>query len=130
MGERGYIAHYDLYDEQVHTPLVIKIPMLAGRRVDALVSGVDVLPMLLSLLQLPAPHTDGVDFSPYLTGATAEPPRSEIFLSRTPLWERVLSSDLQKTQGRIFPSGTSASTSAWAQFAAADNQNFQSIPTL
>lgn len=121
LGERGYVAHYDIYDETVHTPLVIKIPTLAGRRVGALVSGVDVMPTILSLLRVSAPAMDGVDISPYLTGATSTPPREEVFLSRTPLWERVLSSDLQRSNGKIFPSASSASSSAWAQFIAADD---------
>ena len=115
------MAHYDLYDETVHTPLVIKIPTLAGRRVGALVSGVDVMPTLLSLLHVRAPAMDGIDVSPFLTGATQELPRGEVFLSRTPLWERILSSDLQRSNGTNFPSSSSASSSSWAQFLAADN---------
>ena len=121
LGERGYIAHYDIYDETVHTPLIIKMPALAGRRIETLTSGVDVLPTVLSLLRIPAPVVDGVDLSPFFTGATSTQPRREVYLSRTPLWERLFSSTFQ---GRaiFLPSSMPIESTAWAQFVTADNK--------
>jgi arylsulfatase A-like enzyme len=90
MGERGYILHYDIYDEQVHTPLIIKAPNITARRMSELASGVDVLPTILDLLNLPTPETvEGVSFAPYLLGAE-KGPREEVYITRTPLWERVM----------------------------------------
>lgn len=90
LGERGYVAHYDVYDEQVHMPLIIRVPGTEAKRVKALASGVDVMPTVLDALDIPNGGSDGVDFMPYLLGATTTPPRSEVFLSRTPLWERII----------------------------------------
>ncbi|MSU73945.1 hypothetical protein EXS56_02280 [Candidatus Kaiserbacteria bacterium] len=121
LGERGYIAHYDIFDESVHTPLIIKAPMLSPGRIKALVSGVDVMPTLLSLLNLPLPKMDGIDFSSYLKGASTPPPREEVFLSRTPFWERNFSSD-QQTRALFFPSQISIDTTVWTQYVAADDK--------
>ncbi len=89
--ERGYVMHYDIYDEQVHTPLIIRAPKLKPQQVDALASGVDVLPTLLSILNIPAPKNEGVNFLPYLQNG-GEAPRDEVYITRTSLWERVMSS--------------------------------------
>lgn len=91
LGEHGYIAHYDILDTQVHTPLIIHIPGVPARRVQDMVSGVDILPTVLSALAVKLPKVDGVDFLPYLNGTSTTSPRSEVFISRTPLWESVLS---------------------------------------
>jgi arylsulfatase A-like enzyme len=91
LNERGYVMHYDIYDEQTHMPLIIKTPLLAPQQVSALASGVDVLPTLLSILNLPKTPTDGVDFTPYLLHKS-DPPRQEVYITRTALWERVMSS--------------------------------------
>ncbi len=90
LGERGYVAHYDISDTETRTPLILKIPSVDPQHVDALASGVDVFPTVLSALGLHAPHVDGVDFMPFITGASATPPREEVYLTRSPLWERIL----------------------------------------
>lgn len=56
LGERGYILHYDIYDEQTHTPLIIKIPELNLGRINDLASGVDVMPTLLEILNVQRPR--------------------------------------------------------------------------
>ena len=89
-GERGYILHYDIHDEQVHTPLIIKAPNLAAGKIKSLISGVDVFPTLLGLLHLPLPPVDGENFVPFLSGSSTLP-REEVYITRTSLWERVLS---------------------------------------
>lgn len=89
--ERGYIMHYDIYDEQVHTPLIIKAPKLKPQQITALTSGVDVLPTLLSILDLPKTETEGVNLLPYLLGKETNT-REVVYLTRTSLWERVMAS--------------------------------------
>ncbi len=90
LGERGYISHYDITDIETHVPLILSIPGVPGRREESLISGVDVLPTVLSALQIPSPRVDGVTFLPYLKGVETTPPREEVFIVRTPLWESVL----------------------------------------
>lgn len=87
LGERGYFWHYDIYDETTHVPLVIRVPWSVGGRVQALASGVDVMPTLLSLLHIQTPSNNGVDYAPFLSGATTTAPRSDVYITRTPLWE-------------------------------------------
>jgi arylsulfatase A-like enzyme len=56
--EHGERTHgYDLHEETVHVPLIVRVPGLAPRRVSSTVPTVDVLPTLLELCGLKA----GVD---------------------------------------------------------------------
>ncbi|GJM22461.1 MAG: arylsulfatase A family protein [Planctomycetota bacterium] len=60
-----------LYDELVRTPLILRGPDLPrGRRVDSLVTNLDILPTLLGLAGLPVPRTPGRDLAPALRGDT------------------------------------------------------------
>ena len=102
LGERGYVAHYDIYDEQVHTPLIIKAPDLSHGRVSGLASGVDVLPTLLNMLRVSAPQVDGVSLLPHLTQFLAPTPRNEVYLMRTSLWERVIEDQYSNSQLQHF----------------------------
>ncbi|HXK37470.1 MAG TPA: sulfatase [Candidatus Paceibacterota bacterium] len=90
LNERGYVLHYDIFDEQTHTPLIIKSPMLNPGRIDGLVSGVDIIPTLLALLTFPQIETEGYDLSPYIMGR-ANNPREAVYITRTSMWERVMS---------------------------------------
>lgn len=88
LGERGYFWHYDIYDETTHVPLIIKVPGYLGTRVNALISGVDIMPTILGFLHLPAPSSiDGINYVSYLTGLSNTLPRQDVFITRTPLWE-------------------------------------------
>ena len=57
--QHGRWGHNDeLHEETVHVPLVVKLPAgrsIAGRRVDGLVSPMDLLPSLCEWLELPVP---------------------------------------------------------------------------
>jgi hypothetical protein len=56
-GERGLFAHSNsLYDELLRVPLIMRAPGLvpAGRRIEAPVGLIDVMPTMLDLLGLPA----------------------------------------------------------------------------
>jgi choline-sulfatase len=53
-GEHGMIRHgFELWEELVRVPLLIKVPGVPARRVAARRSGIDVVPTLLDLLQVP-----------------------------------------------------------------------------
>jgi arylsulfatase A-like enzyme len=65
---------------------MIRVPGVRSRTVDSIVSSVDILPTILSVLGLPAVRRDGVSIVPLLTGATTSV-RSEAFTVRTPLFE-------------------------------------------
>lgn len=87
---RGYDEDYDsgqghghtLYDEVLRIPLIIRFPpkISAGQRVDRQVRSIDILPTLLSLLDLPYQGPmEGVD----LTASRAEPGKSLIAYSES-----------------------------------------------
>jgi arylsulfatase A-like enzyme len=50
LGQHGEAAHGGTWDEQLRAPLLMRIPGEAPRRVDALVTSVDVIPTLLGRL--------------------------------------------------------------------------------
>ncbi len=91
LGDRGTVAHYDISDVTVHAPLIIQMPGLPAHRSSTLVSGVDLAPTLLSALNLDseAAGMDGKSFYPFLSSSEGVS-RTEVFLARTPLWERVI----------------------------------------
>lgn len=103
LGERKYIAHTDIFDEMVHMPLVIHVPGTKAQVLnEKFVSGTDILPSVLDILQVPLPEykLDGVSFikrnGPALS---ARPERNEVFSVRKPLWETSLAVD---TKNSIF----------------------------
>ncbi len=88
LGEHGYIAHYDVLGTQTHVPLIIRGPGVLPGRVAGLASGVDVAPTLYDLLDLSHKALDGVSQIETITEGT--PARDAVFLTRTPLWERII----------------------------------------
>lgn len=58
MGERGRCAelHNDLYQENIHVPLLIFAEKIAPARIETPASQLDLLPTVLDLLNLPAVH--------------------------------------------------------------------------
>jgi arylsulfatase A-like enzyme len=63
-GEHGMIRHgFELWEELVHVPLIVHVPGLAPRRVQARRSAIDLVPTLLDLLKLPRPTQKGADFT-------------------------------------------------------------------
>lgn len=69
-GEHGNFGHgYDLSEEVVHVPLILRVPGLAARRVGDLVPTVDLLPTLLELCRVPLSHAiEGRTVEPLLRG--------------------------------------------------------------
>lgn len=53
--EHGGIDHSQLYDEVVHVPLILKIPKSKGIKIGKLVESIDIMPTILSLLEIPLP---------------------------------------------------------------------------
>lgn len=99
LGERKYIAHTDIHDEMVHTPLIIHIPQVTSKVFeDNFVSGVDIMPTILDVLNIPFSNykLDGESFIRKESNnkITANVSRDEIYLTRVPLWETSLTVDV------------------------------------
>jgi len=45
-----YFEHSGLYDESIHVPLIMKIPGISPRRVNALTQSIDIVPTILEVL--------------------------------------------------------------------------------
>lgn len=90
-GENGMIAHYDIYDNQIHTPLLIFTPQnRSGKKISSLVSSVDILPTLSELLGLsPHPQVQGRSLVPVMCNLQEMNSSNEaVFIERNPLWEQ------------------------------------------
>lgn len=71
LGEHGERDHgIFLYESSMRVPLIMRVPGTAPRRVDTLVSLVDVVPTVLRLLRMRAANLDGVSLVPALRGET------------------------------------------------------------
>lgn len=73
LGERYWTLDHggQLFDEQVHIPLILRAPGIAPRRVDSIVETVDLLPTLLDLLGVDRPANrpvSGRNLAPFLRG--------------------------------------------------------------
>jgi len=73
--EHGHLGHYQFFSEVSQVPLIIHLPKdkLGGRRVDALVGLVDLMPTLLDLMAVEKPSIlQGMSLLPMIKGeATA-----------------------------------------------------------
>lgn len=83
--EHGFHFHgRTVYSEELRVPLIVRVPGVAGKRVDLPVGLVDLTPTLADLVGLKAPKAQGKSLVPLLTGA-GEPPRDRvIFLEQLP----------------------------------------------
>ncbi|MSP56301.1 MAG: hypothetical protein EXR69_11970 [Myxococcales bacterium] len=91
LGEHGYFGHYDVYDTEVKSTLIVLNPRhkASGVRIKEQVEGVDLAPTLLDVLGLPAmPNTDGHSFSEVMTSGHGDADRPAFF-ERIPLWEDI-----------------------------------------
>jgi len=73
--DHGWAAHRILYQEQIHVPLIVRVPgATRGRDVDALVRSVDIFPTVLDYLDLPPPgELEGRSLRPLIEGSADEP---------------------------------------------------------
>jgi arylsulfatase A-like enzyme len=73
-GEHGMIRHgFELWEELVRVPLLVKVPGVAPRRVQARRSGIDVVPTILQLFQIEAPSGFGALSGQSLVADLARP---------------------------------------------------------
>lgn len=76
LGEHDWQAHRLLYEEQVHVPLILRLPAgPRGVRVPALVRTIDVAPTILAALGLALPGMDGLSLLGLARGEREEEPR-------------------------------------------------------
>ncbi|MBU4501970.1 MAG: sulfatase-like hydrolase/transferase, partial [Nanoarchaeota archaeon] len=87
LGEHGYFSHYDIYDTEVHSPLIIKFPRRpAAKKVKNQVRGIDVLPTLIDFLGFKISDSfEGISLLPLIDGVDIDP--LDCYIERIPLWE-------------------------------------------
>jgi arylsulfatase len=91
LGEHGYFGHYDVYDTEVRSTLIVLNPRHKSRgvRIKEQVEGVDLAPTVLDVLDLPAmPDTDGQSFAAALRDGKGDAANIAYF-ERIPLWEDI-----------------------------------------
>jgi len=69
-GEHGLYGHGNhLYDEVIHTPLIIFVPGMENKEINALTEGVDIMPTLLGLVGIKTPkQAQGMSLLPVILG--------------------------------------------------------------
>ncbi len=94
LGEHGYFFHHDVFDTEVKTALMFRLPDKdqAGARIKRQVQGIDIMPTILEYLQIPTNHeSQGSSLMPLINGDDAGFKGSEYaFIDRLPWWEYVL----------------------------------------
>jgi choline-sulfatase len=84
-GEHGMIRHgFELWEELVRVPLIVKVPGVPPRRVSARRSGIDVVPTILELMQVEAPSgaqaLSGQSLVPDLVRTGGPDPERPVFM--------------------------------------------------
>src|SRR5205823_4536206 len=110
LGEHGVVGVPDVHEENVHLPLLMRLPGTdaAGRRIAALTQAVDLAPTLADVFEVPLPGTEGFTLLPLVYGdaekvrefACAWLPNAACL--RTPDWALVLP-QLQGAEGAVPP---------------------------
>lgn len=94
LGEHGYFFHHDIFDTEIKTALMFRLPANegGGTRISRQVQGIDILPTILEYLQIPQNHEiQGSSVLPLIQGEPAKYSGSEYaFIDRLPWWEFVL----------------------------------------
>lgn len=92
MHENGYIAHYDILDNQIHVPLLILSPCLKqGVKISSLAGSFDIFPTIAEMIGGASPAgIHGKSLLPLMNSQEADGLRQEIFIERIPLWEETL----------------------------------------
>jgi len=108
LGEQGIFFHYDVTEPVMKNALMIRFPRgeYGGRRVAQQVQGLDVLPTVLSYLDIPLPHdVQGSSLLPLAAGEKGAEGSEYVFIDRLPWWEYTLSKwylELQSASGAQF----------------------------
>lgn len=111
LGEHGYFAHYDVYDTQVHDPLLVVDPRVSGnKKISSMATSVDVLPTVLDLVGAHASSKlQGKSLVPLIKGQEKDGQREEVFLERVPLWEQATLQNKQDLANKGIDLGDSLS---------------------
>jgi len=91
LGEHRYFGHYDVYDTEVHSTLLVLSPKrrTEGTHIRAQIEGVDLGPTLLDLLGLPPLQGAlGASVAPTIEANAGDEDRPAYF-QRIPLWEDI-----------------------------------------
>jgi len=81
LGEHGLSTHgYDLYQENLHVPLLFMVPGIPPRRIKHPVASLDLLPTLVDLCRIPGEYRfEGESLVPQLVDGVEPPPERPIF---------------------------------------------------
>jgi arylsulfatase A-like enzyme len=94
LGEHGYFFHHDVFDTEVKTSLMFRLPNneRGGTRITRQVQGIDIMPTILDYLQIPLDEeSQGVSLLPLVKGDEADYKGDDYaFIDRMPWWEYVL----------------------------------------
>lgn len=87
--KHGWGAHRILYQEQIHVPLLLRIPgATAGKTVERLVSAVDLFPTVLDYLDAaPDGAFSGRSLRPMIDGDPADAPAVYAYADQINLWD-------------------------------------------
>lgn len=91
LGEHAYYGHYDIFDTEVRSTLIVLSPRRKqeGVHITTQVEGVDLGPTLLDLLGLPAlPGTEGRSVAAMIPAGGGDD-ATPAFFQRIPLWEDI-----------------------------------------
>jgi len=108
LGENGLYFHYDVTDPVVKNALLFRFPKgeHANRRIKPQVQGLDVMPTILSYLEIPPPHdAQGENLLPLIKGEKGAIGTGKVFIDRLPWWEYTLSRwylEMQSANGKEF----------------------------
>ncbi len=86
-GSHGLYKKQWPWNEAIKIPFAIRYPgsVPEGATVETPINVIDVMPTLLGLAGIPVPEpVEGVDLSPFLTGAQANPPESVLIMNPCP----------------------------------------------
>ena len=99
-----YLGHsYSLYDEELHVPLLVRLPGGSPGRSDQLVSLMDVLPLILETAGVPVPPS--IEGHNPLAKVARAPDRTEIFGEASHTGARFARSGAWKTITSSWPKG-------------------------
>jgi len=91
LGEHGYFGHYDIYDTEVRSTLIVLNPKHKTKkeRVTEQVEAIDLAPTILDVLGLnPMTNIEGESFKTTLRKGKGDPD-ALAFFERIPLWEDI-----------------------------------------
>lgn len=86
-GSHGVYKKQWPWDESIKVPFVLRYPrrLAPGGRIESPISAIDVAPTLLGLAGVRVPDAmEGVDLSPFLTGARDDPPGAVLLMNPCP----------------------------------------------